>query len=62
MFVGVYKMRRWEIKRVATFSDEELCDAIMQVESNPHNNVKEVIFMGNNPKKVRIYQILYTVE
>lgn len=55
-------MRRWEIKRVATFSDEELCDAIMQVESNPHNNVKEVIFMGNNPKKVRIYQILYTVE
>ena len=55
-------MRLWKIQRIATFDDGELCNKIMEIESEPGQKVQEIIFMGNNPKDVRIYQIVYTVE
>lgn len=56
-------MRKWKIERIATFDDDELCNKIMEIESRGSNyKVQQVIFIGNNPVDVRLYQILFTIE
>ena len=55
-------MRQWKIERIATFDDEELARFINEIDNRPGHKVKEVVFMGNNPVDVRIYQIIYVVE
>jgi len=52
-------MRQWKIERIATFDDEELANFITEIDNRPGCEVKEVIFIGNNTVKVRLYQILY---
>ena len=55
-------MREWKVERIATFSDDELASFIQKIDSQPNQEVKEVIFIGNNTVDVRIYQIVYTKE
>ena len=55
-------MREWKIVRIATFDDEELASKLTELESHPGHKVKQIIYIGDNPLKVRLYQILYTVE
>lgn len=55
-------MRRWNVQRIATFSDEELASALDKIEADITCKVKEIIYIGENPLKVRIYQIIYTKE
>lgn len=55
-------MRNWQIQRIATFDDVELADKLNEIESQIGCRVKEVIYIGENPSKVRLYQILYTQE
>jgi len=55
-------MRVWKIQRIATFDDDELANKLMDIESKKGCKVKEVIYIGENPSKVRLYQILYVEE
>ena len=55
-------MKKWKIERIATFDDDELCNKLDEIESNPNCKVKDVVFIGNNTLEVRIYQIIYTEE
>lgn len=55
-------MREWRVERIATLSDEELADFIQKIDSRPNCQVKEVVFMGNNLKDIRIYQVIYIIE
>ena len=52
-------MRQWKAKSVAASNDDELADFINGIESEPDCNVKEVIFIGNDPIGTKLYQILY---
>ena len=52
-------MRQWKAKSVAASNDDELADFINDIESKPDCNVKDVIFIGNDPTDTRLYQILY---
>ena len=55
-------MRQWKIERISTFDDEELANFISEIDNRPGHKVKEVVFMGNNPVDIRIYQVIYVVE
>lgn len=55
-------MRAWKIERIATCDDHQLEDKIMEIESDPSCKVREIIFIGNNPQDIRLYQIVYTKE
>ena len=55
-------MRTWKIERITTFSDDILANKLNEVESNPKNKIKEIIYMGNNMQGIRIYQIIYVEE
>lgn len=52
----------WKIERISTFDDEELANFISEIDNRPGHKAKEVIFIGNNPADVRLYQIIYVVE
>lgn len=52
-------MRQWKIERISTFDDEELANFINKIDSRPGCEVKEIIYMGDNPQHIRIYQIIY---
>lgn len=55
-------MRTWKIERITTFSDDILANKLNEIESNPKNKIKEIIYMGNNMQGIRIYQIIYVEE
>lgn len=55
-------MRAWRIKRIPTFSDEELENFLMKIESTKGCTVRQVMRLGENPSGVPLYQVLYTVE
>lgn len=55
-------MRKWNIQRIATLSDEELVTTLDNIEANPYYKIQEIVYMGDNPQHIRIYQIIYTEE
>lgn len=55
-------MKKWKIERITTFDDQTLADFIEKIDNVPGQEVREVIYMGNNLEEVRIYQVIYTIE
>lgn len=55
-------MRAWKIKRIATWSDEDLTNFLNEIESKPGCKVREVVRLGENPAGVPLYQVLFTEE
>ena len=55
-------MRTWKIERLSTFDDDELAAKLTEIDSRPGCQVKEVVYMGDNPLHVRIYQIIYVED
>ena len=55
-------MKKWKIERISTFDDKELASFITKIDNVPGQEVREVIYMGNNVEEVRIYQIVYTID
>lgn len=52
-------MRQWKVERIATLSDEELANFINEIDDRPDCEAKEVVFIGDNTVKIRIYQVIY---
>ena len=52
-------MKKWKIERISTFDDTELANKINEIDSRNNCEVKHIIYMGDNPAHVRIYQIIY---
>lgn len=55
-------MRQWKVERLVTFDDDELAAKLTEIDSRPGCTIKEVIYMGDNPVHIRIYQIIYVAE
>ena len=55
-------MRTWKVERLVKFDDDELANTLTEIDSNPGCTVKEVIYMGDNPQHIRIYQIIFVED
>lgn len=55
-------MRTWKIERLVTFDNDELANKLTEIDLTPGCEVKEVIYMGDSPMHVRIYQIIYVED
>ena len=53
-----HEYKNWGIVRFATFDDTDLCHVI-QLTENKYGEIKQIIYMGENPTNERIYQIIY---
>ncbi len=55
-------MRNWKVVRLVTFNDDELAAKLNTIESQPGCKVKEVVYIGDNPQHIRIYQIIFVED
>ena len=55
-------MSTWKVERLVTFDDEVLANKLTEIDSRPGCQVKEIVYMGDNPQHIRIYQIIYTED